>query len=747
MMNKQKKIGIITLYGNYNFGNRLQNYAVQRVLEKRDCSTETLIIKRRHWKTFAKQVKKWATRSANERRRERAVKKFNRGAVHTRHIYNRSGVLDADIAAAYDYLVVGSDQVWNPEIRLSERETFFLSNAQRNQRICIAPSIGTDSIPPQHENTYRIGLDGFPYLCCREENGAELIRNLTGKECQHIIDPTLALTAEEWREFGKQLPISEKYVFMFFLGDIPEVAQKIADEACEEYALRKIVPSDTRDPMYGIDPKQFVWLIDHAELVLTDSFHACAFSINLNTPFYVFDRAGKAERGNKISSRIVSLMELTGMKDRHIAALPDEKSSILDCSFLEANQAIEKERKKFDLYVDKCLSQKDIKPFTLPERRCTGCNTCAAACPTNCIQMKLNSEGFLYPVVDLALCSNCGKCVKTCPVINDGHTDSKKLVYAAYNSDEEEIMRSSSGAVFPLFASKILERGGVVYGAALDDELNVKHIGIEEKSGLDALRFSKYVQSDVKGVYQEIKDHLDRGRTVLFSGTPCQNEGLRAFIGKDDANLLLVDFVCHGVPSPGLWKQWISETEADLDEKIIGVNFRDKEGGDARHYNITYKTENGAVRRSVQSDPYMISFQQNLSLRLSCHECPFKGWKRVSDITIADFWGIDRIAPHAKHEMGTSMLLTHTEKGVKLLDETKTAMHIEQVSETEIEQVNQAAWRSVHMNPYRRAFFARVRYEKIEKAATELYAKPKKASVLQRVIRKIRRELVKIRKR
>ena len=213
------KIGIVTLYGNTNYGNRLQNYAVQEILKQRGFEVETLVCKKNTPKDLLREVYHAVMSPLGDKKSKRMARfsQFNKEMVQTRIIHNKSGLLSRQIAREYDFFVTGSDQVWNPDIRLNEKDNFFLRFARREQRICLAPSIATEEIPSNCMVEYQIGLNGFPYLSCREKPGAELISRITGRNCENIVDPTLAIDARAWREFSKPIFQDRPYILMFFL--------------------------------------------------------------------------------------------------------------------------------------------------------------------------------------------------------------------------------------------------------------------------------------------------------------------------------------------------------------------------------------------------------------------------------------------------------------------------------------------------------------------------------------------------
>ncbi len=357
MKNSVPKVGVVTLYGNVNYGNRLQNYAVQQIIERRGFQAETLVAQKTTPKEIAKilREKYRLLKGGALSRRKKAFNAFNKKYIRRRTIWTRNGLLPSSLNRAYRYFVVGSDQVWNPEIRKRERTNFFLRFADEKRRACIAPSVGVSRIPDEYRKEFADYFRGFERLSCREAAGAADVAALSGKECEHILDPTLALSADEWRAFAKPIVgLDEPYWAVFYLGEMnPKIRTTI--ETTAKARGRKIVDlGDPKSPYFALSPNQFVALIDGAKLVFTDSFHAMAFSINLNVPFYAFDRRQKDAVGNHMASRIESLTTLLALQTRYIRG--DElREPSEDCDFAAANRVLAEEREKFERYVDACL--------------------------------------------------------------------------------------------------------------------------------------------------------------------------------------------------------------------------------------------------------------------------------------------------------------------------------------------------------------------------------------------------------
>ena len=292
---------------------------------------------------------------------------------------------------------------------------------------------------------------------------------------------------------------------------------------------------------------------------------------------------------------------------------------------------------------------------------CCGCSACVNVCPQKCISMISDEEGFLYPRIDVSSCIDCGLCEKTCPFMAQLEPHLPNVAYAAINADNKEREQSSSGGVFSMLARQVLLEEGIVFGAAFDDEWNVCHAAIKDIYDLPSIRGSKYVQSIIGDCYKLIEKYLHEGKKVLFSGTPCQVAGLKLYLRKDYKNLFTVDVVCHGVPSPRVWKDYISSIQKN--SIINSITFRDKCTG-WKNYSFSATFTNGySIQEEHNSNLFIQGFLHNMYLRPSCHQCKVKGGRSGSDITLGDYWGVHNIHNELNDNKGVSLVLVHTAKG------------------------------------------------------------------------------------
>ena len=347
---------------------------------------------------------------------------------------------------------------------------------------------------------------------------------------------------------------------------------------------------------------------------------------------------------------------------------------------------------------------------------CSGCGCCEHICPRNAITMHFDEEGFLRPEIDARSCIECGLCQKKCPV-NKHENHLPIEVYAAYARDKKIRKTSSSGGIFSLLGENVIAEGGAVFGAGFADELRVVHKSASTPSELLDLRGSKYVQSDLRGIYEKVGAALSEGKKVLFSGTPCQCSAVRNAFGNKD-NLLLVDFICHGVPSPLVWKKYVTESF----DGARNASFRDKSRG-WEEFSMRIESDKAAYCKSLYNDPYMRLFLQNTILRSSCYECSWKGDNYASDITLADFWGISKVFPHMNDNKGVSVVVVRSEAGKKAFRDIRESLVVEKTKIETVAGINIAYKESAHCPKNREEFFEDMKNGKSIKYLCDKYVR------------------------
>lgn len=339
------------------------------------------------------------------------------------------------------------------------------------------------------------------------------------------------------------------------------------------------------------------------------------------------------------------------------------------------------------------------------KENCCGCTACAAICPKNCIEMKEDREGFRYPEVDEEACVKCGACEKVCPIKK--HEEEKQFEQKAYlvqHKNDDVRLESSAGGAFTAISEMVLEKKGVVFGAAYDENFQVHHIYVENKEDLRFFRNSKYVQSDLENTFSEVKNFLKENRWVCFSGTPCQIEGLNSYLGKKYDHLIMVDVVCHGIPSPLIWNKYL-EYQKNKIPQADNIRFRDKYFG-YKYSTMSFVREGKNVYHAgSQADPMLRAFFSDICDRPSCYQCPVKKRYRVSDLTIWDCFSVYDFDKKMDDDKGTTRVLCHTEKGLNVIEKLKKVANCKEVPADKIVAGVKEMFESVKMNPKRGAFF------------------------------------------
>lgn len=376
--------------------------------------------------------------------------------------------------------------------------------------------------------------------------------------------------------------------------------------------------------------------------------------------------------------------------------------------------------------------------------KCCGCTACVNACPVQCIVMRRDrDEGFDYPVANPDICIGCGKCESVCPVLAPAEPSTPLAAYAV--RFEEFVDGSSSGGVFPALAKAVIDEGGVVFGAVMEPDLTVGHTEAETMDEVQRMRGSKYVQSDLYSVFFDVKEYIKSGRKVLFTGTPCQVAGLHKYLGGKSDRLVTVDIACHGVPGPGLWEMYVKALGKRAGSEITAADFRDKSKGWRRYGFKTVSTSGTSTSVRASEDPYMALFMQDMTLRPSCYNCPAKGGRSCSDLTVADLWSVARTAPQINDDRGTSGVLVNTHAGIELLEKTKPEYRLE-LSPNEVMSDNGGFAPSVQI-PERRVEF----FEGLKVAGVDVYRHMsryvKRKPLPQRLMRSLRSTLSSIKRR
>lgn len=379
---------------------------------------------------------------------------------------------------------------------------------------------------------------------------------------------------------------------------------------------------------------------------------------------------------------------------------------------------------------------------TLNKSECSGCTACSSVCHVKAITMQQDEEGFLYPVKNMDICTDCGLCEKVCAFDEPTYSDEKPQVFASYVEDKSERKKSASGALFYVLAKEILALNGVVYGAVMNDDFVVVHRGVQSIEELQTLRGSKYVQSNMLNCFHEIKTFLKESRIVYFTGTPCQVAGLKRYLRTDYSNLLTSDIVCHGIPSQLLFNKHIEYLkEKHKTDCIYNYKFRDYAAGEGGEF-FNFITSNGKEKLSYsptyELSPYLYSFMYAFTYRYSCYMCPFSKVPRQGDITLADFWGVKQFYPQIDNSNGISLVLVNNDKGNKYWDRIKGVIYYQ---ESDVEKAairNKNLIQTTTMPSIRVGIYERIEREGYANIAHTLFKSPQYNKIIvKRFIKKI----------
>ncbi len=745
-----KKIGIVSCYFKDNYGSMLQAYATQKVLDNMGLENETFNIKGNV--DFAKGKKKYYKSQVfnysfikskfgmawlkiykklnkdlgkNITIRERKYEEF-RKEINLTKPYRTYKELN-EYSKNYSSIIVGSDQLWLPVNVVADYYTLNWVPENIN-KISYATSFGISQVPDKYKNTYINFLNRLNYISVREDKGVEIVKNLINKEATLVCDPTILLTREEWLQIQEQEPIiKDKYILCYFLGKNIEhrkFAERLkAKTGCKIVSLNhadeyvKYSDKFADETPYDIGPKEFLNLIRNAEYICTDSFHGTVFSLINNKKFFTFERYSSKNGKVSTNSRIYSLLGIMNLQNRVLKGNEDiEKVLNYEIDFNIVNEKLSEFRENSKKYLTQALAnsieiQKEndkIKYIQIDDKsKCCGCTACKSICPQNAIEMKEDEEGFLYPSINMDKCVNCGLCKKVCPVLNKVKEQKKEQkAYVVNNKDEDIRSQSTSGGAFTAIAEYVIEKDGVVFGATFDKDFNVEHTYVTTKDDLRKFRGSKYVQSNLKNTFQEVKEFLNKGKLVCFSGTPCQIEGLKKFLGRDYENLITVDIVCHAVPSPLVWRKYLNyEKNKNKLNNIKDIYFRDKSKYGYKYSMMTLKADNKIYSQGVETDPYLRAFFGDLSDRPSCYNCAFKKQYRESDLTIWDCFTVENFDKRLDDDKGTTRILIHSKKGIQLFETIKENFMLLEIQPSDIVNGVNEMYNSVTKNIKREEFF------------------------------------------
>lgn len=697
------KIGILTWLHNGNYGSVLQAYALQKALRNQGYQTENIdyapstvkkvenLIKNKNslklflekWDAYCAKKVAGSPRELSEKQKK--FEDFRENYINITRRYSSPKEV-ATIDGEYDAYICGSDQIWSPVLLNPVFYFDFLSDTER--KIAYACSFGVSSIKGKKATKITNYLNRFDYISVRESSGCEIVKNLTGKVVPVMSDPTLLLQRTDWDKVSKYNLNLNKYIFCYFLSwnedywkYVENVSQQLGYQIVIVPSVKETYQVDAKI-LKNIGPEEWVGLVKNASYVITDSFHGTVFSIIYNKPFTVLKRFSD-DNPRSQNSRIYTLLEHYNLTNR--LGINTDIFNLQE--YTKVNSQVEYDRRYALEWLNNVLKVEKVED--IPHANCNGCGLCSVVCPKQCIEMKEKPDGFLYPHVNKKDCIGCGLCIKKCPEYGFIAREKVKQVYAAKTRDRKLITESTSGGIFGELAKSILDTGGVVYGAAYVDVDVVRHQRISNISELYKLNGSKYVQSEISSVYPMIKEDLLSSKNVLFSGTGCQIAAIRNYLPKDFNNLICVEVVCHGVPAPGLFKKYIKWLSQKGNAPVLKYQFRSKcERPTGEHSKYYYETSKGFNSGYSYEDPYYGSFLCGSILRNSCYKCSYKGRLRSGDITIGDFWGIEKTNSKINTDSGISLVMINTEKGNRMFEPLKNRLDLYESSFEEAQKFN-----------------------------------------------------------
>ncbi len=594
-----------------------------------------------------------------------------------------------DLNSTYSAFVCGSDQIWSPLCYDSKYFLDFVENP--GKMVAYAPSLGSSQIDnPYVREQMKRAISRFEKLSVREEQGADIIKELTGKTAKVVLDPTLLLTSEQWDSYAETQNTlklkQDQYILCYFLGQDKKYLKYVERLSKKLDVPYYVIPTKKHQKIaenafpFEIGPCEFVALIKNAAYVCTDSFHGIAFAINYNVPFTAFKRFKDNDPQNQ-NSRVFNILSMTGLEKRMEDYRREPTDSIIEsCDYTEANKILLNQRDESLLYLKNAL-EAAIKNSNDTEKTalkitdmCCGCGACAAICNRGAVTIKKDEEGFERCFIDASKCVHCGRCATVCPMTSIDAPRMKESLglYAVKSSSEEVLKTSSSGGTGYELAKKMLNDNYAVCGCAYESSGNAaKHIWIMpgEKDELKRLQGSKYIQSVSSLAMTQLVDIAGK-RKAAFFGTPCQAAAADKLLRKNGLrdNVVIIDLICHGVPSYYLWDKYLKRIAAKYGTgDNPTVVFRSKERAWRRRLLLIFGNGN-TYKREEHIDDFYAFFRRGLCYMKSCSDCPYRE-RSSADLRIGDFWG----ERYQSDKQGVSMVIANTKRGLELLEELKNA--------------------------------------------------------------------------
>lgn len=699
----KSRVGIITVHKNTNYGANLQAFASCRYLQKQGCdvcvvdytipSHERLAHLfswlKTSWdaepqKSLGRKIKLGAAlllSAGEKKRRLRAFSRFRKRNMTLSTPCRRS----RDIRElSLDTIVCGSDQIWNPSITEGVNPIFYGDVEGVKTRISYAASVGKSALSPEDERKVLPLIKALDYCSVREAQTAEYLGTLTGRDIQTVCDPVFLLDKSDYEAVLSKRKIKGDYVLLYSIIQDDGLTAAALDYARRHgLPLVEICQARTKGAKHkqvtSWGPAEFLSAFKHAETVFTNSFHGTAFALIFEKDFYIFDN----KHGG---SRITNLLSTAGLGTRLTDRIVTEDAEPIEYNKVRAR--LDDYTKASKEFLSRALSA-EKKPTA--SCNCIGCGACAAACPRDAIRFVKDNEGFDIAYTDTQKCIDCGLCERACPALNSPEKNDPARDVYAFKARDEIRKGSTSGGAFAVFAEAALREGGVFYGAVMDKDGSVSHLRGQSVEDIALMQGTKYVPSSTADAFVSVIDDLKAGRSVLFSGTPCQIDALNRLVKAKSLpadKLYTVDIICHGVPSGRVFDDYLTWLEDKIGSKVVEYKFRSKKiswRGNSVYVRFASGKE---LKNELRASAFMNMYYSGNITRESCYSCKYTSHERVSDITISDFWGIEGTNAEFEDKLGVSMIMINTERGKTLFDATEGERVLADVSAAKQPQLN-----------------------------------------------------------
>lgn len=728
---------IVTFHSAFNHGAVLQTVALQEFIKELGYSVGVYDYRPSIIKPFSGVKGKFfkALRKANEKEYTEKENRFREFMENN---------LDLNLEMDSKIYLSGSDQVWNPTGSMNPMY-FLRFVCDKSLRASYAASMGASKVPKEKEELFKRYINRFDKVSVREADVKDCVSKFYPGEISVNVDPTLLIKADFWRKYMREVPgLPEEFILAYILH-LPKNANKIIKWLQKETGA-KVVLIDGQGAMthlvhndialHNAGPREFIWLINKAKVVVTSSFHGTAFSIIFHKEFYSIVNPAAP-------SRINNILNLVGLKPVNETDSAMDFARNLNVDWDSVDNVLCLEREKSADYIKSVYDFSNSsyrKPLngTVEQMkdRCTGCSACEASCPVDAIKMQLNDEGFFEPVIDKNKCVNCSKCIKVCP-LDKKLGKPKQKSYYGWHKDSQARYNSSSGGAFRAIADGVLSDNGIIFGAVFGDDWRTIGFSDSDHTCMEKMQKSKYSVSNPSGVYNKVKEQLESGRKVLFCGTPCQNAGLTSFLHREYENLIRCDFVCGGMASLTFYREYLEYLSKKYDSEIDIVDFRPKEKGWGRQ-RIEIQFKSGKKYKTpVYMDYYFKCFAcKHVSVRETCLDCEYYS-HHVSDITLADFWGY-KTANVKPNKEGLSLIIANTDKGQATVECCSSLEYFELEAKFSDYAVISKSPNMAKIKE-RRAFFEEARAIGFMNAAIKLYKVSEFSHVINGIKAKLRK--------